>query len=280
MTDLYAPEKALRRWTLRRTLDVALVLAVAITALRLFTDWGPLPPRASEASSLTPTVKVGDSLDLPGVRWTAPRSVVLFLSSTCPACNANLPFYRQIADAVGTDVQLVAVSTETVDVLRSWLRTNGVDIREVKQLQGPMSQGVTLTPTILLVNAGGRVTDVMIRKLAEPDQAKVIERIRGLASDPLDNSQQIGEISLADLATLALSPPLVLDVRPREAFRAGHHPEARNIPLSELKARAPIELQSTDRVVVDCLQPGATICRSAAWMLVDAGFTNVSILMR
>jgi rhodanese-related sulfurtransferase len=72
----------------------------------------------------------------------------------------------------------------------------------------------------------------------------------------------------------------ILDVRSREHFGTGHRAGARNIPSPELKARAPIELDSANPVVVDCLQPKATACRGPGWVLVDAGFREVSLLLR
>ncbi|MFB6127771.1 MAG: rhodanese-like domain-containing protein [Halolamina sp.] len=43
----------------------------------------------------------------------------------------------------------------------------------------------------------------------------------------------------------------VIDIRPEEAFRAGHVPGAMNVPMSELPARIE-ELDLADEVVVAC----------------------------
>lgn len=265
------------RLLFRGLIDATILLLLVLTASRLI---GVARYSSATSSANTPAVKRGDILSVPGVRFVAPRTVVLVVNSTCPACNANVPLYRRLASMATAQVQVLAVSSEPGAVIAKWLRENRVDVTGVTRVADPLSHGLSLTPVILIVDAAGRVTDLMIRKLDDKDQARVVERVRDPNSVALDNSLQVHEISLADFPHITSHRVQLLDVRPRDYFRDGHRPDAVNIPSTELAARAPIELDSSSPVIVDCLQSKAVACRSAAWTLVDAGFGHVSLLIR
>lgn len=267
------------RLSLRRLIDGTILLLIVITGWRiLHVTRHPLAD-TSLVTPVTPAVRIGDIFRLPSVEWSAPRTVVLVISSTCPSCNANVPFYRKLASLATSQVQVVAVSAQPEAEIRDWFRQNQVDVRSIHRLVDPLSHGLTLTPMVLMVNAEGRITDLMIRKLDETDQARVLERVRQPRTVALDNSQQLREISTTDLHRIT-GRVQILDVRSRDHFHSGHRADARNIPSPELEARAPIELDLSSPVVVDCLQPKATACRGAAWTLIEAGFGDVSLLIR
>jgi rhodanese-related sulfurtransferase len=65
------------------------------------------------------------------------------------------------------------------------------------------------------------------------------------------------DVSLAEMRRLVRDPRVaVLDVRSREAYTAGHLPGGINIPVQELRERAPEELADRDRgIVVYCGGP-------------------------
>jgi len=71
--------------------------------------------------------------------------------------------------------------------------------------------------------------------------------------------------------------PVILDVRTRQEFAAGHLPGAVNIPVSELQERfQELGLERNDELVVHC-RSGKRAAQAEA-LLVAAGFTNVSDL--
>jgi rhodanese-related sulfurtransferase len=78
------------------------------------------------------------------------------------------------------------------------------------------------------------------------------------------------QIDLAELAALAAAErPLLVDVRTPAEFAAGHLPEARNIPVDELRSRL-VELPRERPIVAYCQvgQRGYLATR----ILVQAGF--------
>jgi len=64
-------------------------------------------------------------------------------------------------------------------------------------------------------------------------------------------------VTLTQMRRLVRDPAVVvLDVLSREAYAAGHLPDAVNIPLGELRARAAVELPDRSRtIVVYCGSP-------------------------
>ncbi|MFC5139807.1 rhodanese-like domain-containing protein [Actinomycetospora rhizophila] len=86
----------------------------------------------------------------------------------------------------------------------------------------------------------------------------------------------IREITVDQLAAVRrdVEPTLVLDVRGRAEYAAGHVPGALNIPLDELPERLE-ELRGSERVAAICRSGRRSI--EAAETLVAAGFDAVSV---
>jgi rhodanese-related sulfurtransferase/peroxiredoxin len=262
----------------RTVLDGALVL------LLLFTGWRVLDSRSrttivgNKNSVTIPSVRRGDIVRFPGVNWSAARTVVLVVSTTCQACNASTPFYKELAALATPDLEVVTVAPEAPDTVGAWLRAKGVSLTRIYQASDLTSLGFHMTPTLLIVDRAGRVTDIMIKKLQRSDERRVLDRLEQAGASPLDNSQQLHEFSREDIRHIR--NVRLLDVRSRERFEAGHLPGTRNIPVGELLSRAQIELDQKDPIVVDCLYPASGGCRAAAWGLIGQGFSDVGVLIK
>lgn len=101
-----------------------------------------------------------------GVDWTKNhRTLVLAISTTCHFCKDSVPFYRKLG---GTDVKTLAVLPQSVAEAQQYLGNAGVRVDEVRQVS-LSALGVRGTPTLLIVNDAGVVTDVWVGKLP-PDQ--------------------------------------------------------------------------------------------------------------
>lgn len=261
-----------------RAFDVLLVVLFGITVWRMAGG----PEDSAQDVTLRPSLKTGEILRLNDVGWHAPRTAVLVVGTTCPACNANVDVYRSVASNAerSSDLDVLVVSAEPVTIVESWLVRHRIARLAVHSIQDLPARGITLTPTVLIVDSVGRVTDILIRKIAARDQPILLHRIENAGAPPIDNSLQIGEVTVASLGLVGPRGVQLLDVRSRDRFRKGHRPGARNIPYDELDARAAIELERNRPLVIDCLQPGGAVCRSAAWSLVDAGFAEVSVLLQ
>jgi hypothetical protein len=124
--------------------------------------------------SATEVVK-GKSVDgrVLGVDWKKNRrTLVLAISTTCHFCKDSVPFYQKLG-ATGTDVKMVAVLPQPVTEAQQYLGGAGVRVDEVRQVS-LNTLGVRGTPTLLLVNDVGVVTDVWVGKLQPDQEAQVL----------------------------------------------------------------------------------------------------------
>lgn len=148
------------------TIIVAVLLSAVLIKLYM------LPSRAASKAPVVsvPEVRRGKNLDghLLDVDWKKNhRTLVLAISTTCHYCNESVPFFRTLGPA-GKDVRMVAVLPQPVNEARQYLSNAEVHVDDVRQV--PLTTlGVRGTPTLLLVNDSGVVTDVWVGKL-EPDQ--------------------------------------------------------------------------------------------------------------
>ncbi|SRR5579884_2016189 len=88
---------------------------------------------------------------------SAPRTLIIAISSTCPYCLASMPFHKRVADAArerGTKV--IAVCAEAPAVNRAYLASHGI---AVERVLSQMESGVLVpqVPTIILVKQDGTV---------------------------------------------------------------------------------------------------------------------------
>jgi thiol-disulfide isomerase/thioredoxin len=123
-------------------------------------------------------IQVGKKIALPGIDWSkSARTVVLALSTGCHFCSESAPFYQKLQQQNPSNVRLVAVLPQSVEEGRNYLTKLGVSLNEV--VQAPLaSVSVSGTPTLLLINHDGVVTDSWVGKLSDGEAAKVMSRIK------------------------------------------------------------------------------------------------------
>lgn len=93
---------------------------------------------------------------LPGVAYdAAPVTFVLYLKSTCPYCTHSMAFYRRLSALAASRkaAQLVAISGESLDVLRNYLDAN--QLRTDASISSKLH--LQPTPTLLLVDNKGSI---------------------------------------------------------------------------------------------------------------------------
>lgn len=123
--------------------------------------------------------------------------------------------------------------------------------------------------------AGDEVCDFFrtLRELAELRLAEV-ERV---TREFLEQRDQMEPVDRAALVERARSGEVtVLDVRPREEYRAGHIPGALSVPLAELKSRL-TELPRDRDIVAYCRGPYCVLAIEAVETLRAHGFGAVRL---
>jgi len=160
--------------------------------------------------------------------------------------------------------------------------------RSVESLAGAAGLGVTSASAHLQVLRGARLVATrregtrILYRLADADVVGLIDLVRRLARARLaevdevvdayfsarDTLEPIGHHEL--LARSERAEVVVLDVRPREEFEAGHIPGAISIPLDELRERLD-ELPRDVEVVAYCRGPYCVLAPQAVALLAERG---------
>lgn len=150
---------------------VAVLLIGVIAQKYLFKS-----PAADPAVRVQPTV--GKKVNLADVNFSEnPRTVVLALQTTCHFCNESAPFYKRLAEETkGKNIKLVAVFPTNVEDSARHLTELGVTGFEVKQ--APISAlDASGTPTLIITNEKGEVTNFWIGKLPAEKETEVINQL-------------------------------------------------------------------------------------------------------
>jgi hypothetical protein len=171
--------------TLFKRIELVTNIAIIIVALLLATfliknlvvdrSAGGRPLAASEQA-----LKPGMRVSLPGFDWSTKDShIVLVLQKGCHYCSESAPFYQQLVRGVAgrPDLQLVAALPQSPEEARQYLNEIKVPIAEVIQANlGSLK--VRGTPTLLLVDNTGTITNVWFGKLPLDKQSEVLSRLQ------------------------------------------------------------------------------------------------------
>jgi hypothetical protein len=162
-----------------RGLEIGLNAAVLIASLALIlaVGYSYVVSSRSPQTSLAVLPK-GTKVRISGVEWSnSPRTIVLALSSHCHFCTASANFYRRLQEvARARGVPILAVLPQPTDEAQSYLKSLGVPIAVVKQ--APLdSLGVSATPTLIMVDSAGIVTDSWTGQLPPNIEKEVISKL-------------------------------------------------------------------------------------------------------
>ena len=124
------------------------------------------------------SIEPGTKISLPGIDWSkSDRTLLLALSTMCHFCTESAPFYQKLQQQKRDDVRLVALFPQPAQESRTYLDKLGIAVDDVAQ--GPLnSVGVSGTPTLLLIDNQGAVTDSWVGKLPDDAAEKVTALIR------------------------------------------------------------------------------------------------------
>ncbi|MPY86870.1 MAG: redoxin family protein [Luteitalea sp.] len=164
---------------LAKKLEVVANVAIIVVALFLgviLLQMFVLSPR----NAGQPEIAAGTKVSLDEVQWEkSKQTLVLALAVGCGFCTESAPFYQQLVKETAnkSDVQLIAVLPQEIGEARQYLDSLKVSIKEVRQ--HPLSSlNVVGTPTLILVNNKGEVTDSWIGRLQADEEAEVLKRLR------------------------------------------------------------------------------------------------------
>lgn len=141
----------------------------------------PNDARAVRTSSAPPRAPgEGTQLSIPGVSWgESNQTVVLALSDKCRYCTESAPFYQRLARDLSnrSGVRLVAVFPQDVGAGKRYLDELEVPVGQVIQASLDSMQ-VRGTPTLVIVDKNGTVTQSWVGKLDSERESQVLSRIK------------------------------------------------------------------------------------------------------
>jgi thioredoxin-related protein len=164
--------------TVGRKLETAANIAIIVVAV-LFSAviiQKYLLPSSTQPERAAPVI--GKQMNLSDVNWASqPKTLILALSRTCHFCNESAPFYKRLIESVkDRNVKLIAVFPTETEAGRAHLKELGLADLEVKQ--SPLANmQVSGTPTLILTNDKGEVTDYWLGKLPPDKEAEVINKL-------------------------------------------------------------------------------------------------------
>ena len=150
---------------------VAVVFGVVLVQKYFFSASTP-----NQQARVQPTV--GTKVKILDEDWSKQsKTVILALQTTCHFCNESAPFYKRLMQTVqGKNIKIVAVFPQKVEESTAHLNQLGVTGMEVKQ--APISVlDASGTPTLILTNDKGEVTNYWVGKLPPDKEAEVINTL-------------------------------------------------------------------------------------------------------
>ena len=152
-----------------------LIIAVAVVFVIVLVQKFLFKPE-NKQPQIQPTI--GAKVNLLGVDWSRqPRTLILALRSDCRFCNESAPFYqRLLTEAKTKNVKVITVFPTAVEESTAYLDKLGVQGVEVRRLPLTNLQAGA-TPTLILANDKGEVTNYWVGRLPPDKEDEVINKL-------------------------------------------------------------------------------------------------------
>jgi rhodanese-related sulfurtransferase len=191
------------------------------------------------------------------------------------------PHFARVAQALASDKRL-----ELLDVLAQGPRHVDALAQETAMSVANSSQHLQILRAARLVDSERR-GNMIVYRLADPSVMNLWLALRSVAESRLAEVKELTQefhsarqndnvISRNEAASLSRQKAVLLDVRPRAEFKAGHLRGAINIPIDELPNRFK-ELPRDQRIVAYCRGVYCLLADEAAELLIAHGFDVVRL---
>jgi rhodanese-related sulfurtransferase/DNA-binding transcriptional ArsR family regulator len=190
------------------------------------------------------------------------------------------PQFARIGQALASEKRL-----ELVDLLAQAPRHVDALAQETGMSVANVSQHLQILRSACLVEAE-RQGNMTFYRLSDPAVVKLWLALRGVAESRLAEVKELARgladrddgnvVSRGDVARLLKENAVLLDVRPKQEFEAGHLRGAINIPIDELRDRLK-ELPKGRQVITYCRGEFCVFADEAAQILRGKGYDVVRL---
>jgi hypothetical protein len=157
--------------------NIAIIAVAALLGAVIIKNYLIAKPQKQSAPAEYATEAQNTRISLTDVDWHKNgQTLVLAVSSVCHFCTESGSFYRQLAKDHGR-TRLLAVLPQPIAEGKRYLEKLGVVVDEIKQ-DSLNSINVRGTPTLLLVNSDGLVTNTWVGKLQAEQEAEVLSKAK------------------------------------------------------------------------------------------------------
>lgn len=167
--------------TFRDYLEVvtnAAVLLMAVTIASIFLRNNLMP---QQPPPLRTALQRGQTVSqVPGVNFhSAPKTLLIALNTKCGYCAASVPFYNRLADSQkngGESIRIVALFPNKEEEVQQFVGDRQLKIETLASVNYS-TLAITGTPTMLLVNKDGQLTDFWIGSLSAEVEQEVLNSL-------------------------------------------------------------------------------------------------------
>jgi thioredoxin-related protein len=154
-----------------------LIIVVALLIGGVFVKRNFLPGARNSNQPELP--KIGDKVQLADFDWSKkPKNVLLVLQKGCGFCTSSAGFYKQlIQQTKDSNVKIVAVFPQGKEEAEQYLNELGISGLEIKQSQLDTLL-VAGTPTIIVADEKGQITDTWIGRLPPEKETEVLGKLK------------------------------------------------------------------------------------------------------
>lgn len=131
------------------------------------------------SSARSNKIHVGSKFSLPDIDWSQyGQTLAVVMSEGCNHCVESVPFYRRLSQALSVQKTarfLALFSNASADAYK-YLKDTGVKADSL--MLAPLAElGISLLPSIYLVDEGGTITDAWVGKLSSEGESKLLGRL-------------------------------------------------------------------------------------------------------
>jgi hypothetical protein len=149
-------------------------IAALLICARVYMHSGPRQP----IKPLRPGDHIGS---IAGLKLDAPKTVLLAMSAKCHFCATSAPFYRRLNARRAeqhSSTSIIAVLPDTPEEASRFLQSANLDLPTLPGT--PLDRlHVFATPTVLLVDRGGKVLDLWIGAATPQKEDQILAALSG-----------------------------------------------------------------------------------------------------